>query len=418
MKKIVTKKIGITLVCTTLLGGVVAPVAAPAFQNIVHAEETNQQPISVAVIAISETEGPLSHHYITINPGETKTISAPEVEGWKLDQYTDPTYELTYDQALKTLNSAGFVWVQFWMIKDTTPTAKEPVIFTVYHRVAGGDILLLDNAVVNPGESITLTPITVDGYVARADNKYTYTYDEVATGSSSLFVAEILYDKVAVDQPVEKPADQPTEQPAEQPVDQPVDQPADQPVEKPADQPVDQPAEQPVDQPAEQPVDQPAEQPTDQPVETPTEQPADQPVETPAEQPVDQPAEQPVDQPTEQPVETPTEQPAEQPTDQPVEQLAEQVVDTPTDKPVEQLTDASSLTDQTAGKVQVVAATDKKMVDKSAPSTPAVKPEEGSQTTAKTLPKTGDSSSMLLVLGGVLSGLSGLGLAATSRKRD
>ncbi|CYU47376.1 LPXTG cell wall anchor domain-containing protein [Streptococcus suis] len=370
MKKIVTKKIGITLVCTTLLGGVVAPVAAPAFQNIVHAEETNQQPISVAVIAISETEGPLSHHYITINPGETKTISAPEVEGWKLDQYTDPTYELTYDQALKTLNSAGFVWVQFWMIKDTAPTAKEPVIFTVYHRVAGGDILLLDNAVVNPGESITLTPITVDGYVARADNKYTYTYDEVATGSSSLFVAEILYDKVAVDQP--------TEQPAEQPVDQP----ADHPVEKPADQPAEQPAEQP------------------------TEQPVDQPVETPADQPADQPTEQPAEQPTEQPV------------DQPVEQLAEQVVDTPTDKPVEQLTDASSLTDQTAGKVQVVAATDKKTVDKSAPSTPAVKPEEVSQPVAKTLPKTGDSGSILLVLGGVLSGLSGLGLAATSRKRD
>ncbi|HFI0231337.1 TPA: LPXTG cell wall anchor domain-containing protein [Streptococcus suis] len=40
------------------------------------------------------------------------------------------------------------------------------------------------------------------------------------------------------------------------------------------------------------------------------------------------------------------------------------------------------------------------------------------QTTAKTLPKTGDSSSMLLVLGGLLSGLSGLGLAAPSRKRD
>lgn len=291
------------------------PVETPTEQPT---DKPTDQPISVAVIAISETEGPLSHHYITINPGETKTISAPEVEGWKLDQYTDPTYELTYDQALKTLNSAGFVWVQFWMIKDTAPTAKEPVIFTVYHRVAGGDILLLDNAVVNPGESITLTPITVDGYVARADNKYTYTYDEVATGSSSLFVAEILYDKVAVDQPTEQPAEQPTEQPV----------------------------------------------------------------------------------------------------DQPVEQLAEQVVDTPTDKPVEQLTDASSLTDQTAGKVQVVAATDKKTVDKSAPSTPAVKPEEVSQPVAKTLPKTGDSGSILLVLGGVLSGLSGLGLAATSRKRD
>ncbi|HGK7333604.1 LPXTG cell wall anchor domain-containing protein [Streptococcus suis] len=63
-------------------------------------------------------------------------------------------------------------------------------------------------------------------------------------------------------------------------------------------------------------------------------------------------------------------------------------------------------------------ATDKKTVDKSAPSTPAVKTEEVSQPVAKTLPKTGDSSSMLLVLGGFLSGLSGLGLAATSRKRD
>ncbi|HEP1836437.1 TPA: LPXTG cell wall anchor domain-containing protein [Streptococcus suis] len=162
----------------------------------------------------------------------------------------------------------------------------------------------------------------------------------------------------------------------------------------------------PVDKPVDTPTEQPAEQPTDQPVEQPVDQPADQPVETPAEQPADQ------------PVETPAEQPTEQPTEQPVEQLAEQVVDTPTDKPVEQLTDASSLTDQTAGKAQPVAATDKKKVDKSAPSTPAVKPEEGSQTTAKTLPKTGDSSSMLLVLGGILSGLSGLGLAATSRKRD
>ncbi|HEL1603738.1 TPA: LPXTG cell wall anchor domain-containing protein [Streptococcus suis] len=122
----------------------------------------------------------------------------------------------------------------------------------------------------------------------------------------------------------------------------------------------------------------------------------------------------PVEQPTEQPVATP----ADQPVEQPVEQPAEQPVDTPTDKPVEQLTDASSLTDQPAGKVQAVTATDKKTVDKSAPSTPAVKPEEVSQPVAKTLPKTGDSSSMLLVLGGVLSGLSGLGLAATSRKRD
>ncbi|MGQ7557425.1 LPXTG cell wall anchor domain-containing protein [Streptococcus suis] len=265
------------------------------------AEQPAEQPISVAVIAISESDGPLSHHYITINPGETKTVETPKVDGYKLDQYTSPTYELTYDNALKQLNSAGFAWVQFWMIKDAAPET-------------------------------------------------------------------------------------PVEQPAEVPVEQPVETPADQPTE----QPVEQPADQPVETPAEQPVDTPTEQPTNQPVETPTDQPADQPVETPADQPV------------EQPVETPADQP----------------VDTPTDKPVEQLTDASSLTDQTAGKVQAVTATDKKTVDKSAPSTPAVKPEEVSQPVAKTLPKTGDSSSMHLVLGGFLSGLSGLGLAAPSRKRD
>ncbi|MFI3224718.1 PT domain-containing protein [Streptococcus suis] len=226
------------------------PVATPADQPV-------EKPISVLIGAISEVDGPLSHYYVTINPGETKTVETPKVDGYKLDQYTSPTYELTYDNALKQLNSAGFAWVQFWMIKDAAPET-----------------------------------------------------------------------------PVEQPTEQPTEQPAEQPV--------------------------------EQPTEKPAETPTDKPVDTPTEKPAE----------------------------------------------------TPTGKPVEQLTDASSLTDQTAGKAQAVTATDKKKVDKSAPSTPAVKPEEGSQTTTKTLPKTGDSSSMLLVLGGVLSGLSGLGLAATSRKRD
>ncbi|NQN79054.1 LPXTG cell wall anchor domain-containing protein [Streptococcus suis] len=246
------------------------PTDKPAEQPAeVPTEQPTEQPVSVAVIAISESDGPLSHYNVTINPGETKTVETPKVDGYKLDQYTSPTYELTYDNALKQLNSAGFAWVQFWMIKDAAPET-----------------------------------------------------------------------------PVEQPTEQPTEQPAEQPAEQPVEQPTEKPAETPTDKPVD----------------------------------------------------------------TPTEKPAETPTGKPV--------DTPTDKPVEQLTDASSLTDQTAGKAQAVTATDKKKVDKSAPSTPAVKPEEGSQTTTKTLPKTGDSSSMLLVLGGVLSGLSGLGLAATSRKRD
>lgn len=420
MKKSTITKVGITLACATLLGGIATPTTFSSLSNIVHAEETNQQPISILVAAVSaEDDTQLPFYNVTINPGETKTISAPEVEGWKLDQYTSPTYELTYDQALKTLNSVGMVWVQFWMIKDAAPTTKEPVIFTVAHRVAGGDDLLLDNGVVNPGESITLAPIAVDGYIARADNKYTYTYDEVATGSSSLFVAEIFYDKVAVDQPVEKTA----EVPAEQPVETPAEQPVEKPVETPAEQPlsvtfrfvdVDGNTIYPDSVWSVAPGGTPAinDAPTVEGYELVDPSQAVMLVSYEQAKEIDtyiveyRKVAPPTDTPVEQPAETPTEQPTEKPAEQPAE--------TPTEKP----TATSLLADNTASKTQPVATTDKKKVDNSTPSTNTVKPEEGSQTTAKTLPKTGDSSSMLLVLGGLLSGLSGLGLAATSRKRD
>ncbi|WP_024397757.1 LPXTG cell wall anchor domain-containing protein [Streptococcus suis] len=276
---------------------------------------------------------------------------------------------------------------------------EQPVTYRIHYYLNdvaenGGvpsdtDIAPYKEGVISKGETIIEVAPHIDGYVVNGANSILITYDHI-TGDNvwhdkDWYPADgFLYDKVET--PTDKPAEQPAEQPTEQPADQPAEQPAEQPTEQPADQPAEQPTEQPADQPVEQPVEKPAEVPVEQPVETPAEQPA------------------------EQPVDTPTEKPAETPTGKPV--------DTPTDKPVEQLTDASSLTDQTAGKVQVVAATDKKTVDKSALSTPAVKPEEVSQPVAKTLPKTGDSSSMLLVLGGVLSGLSGLGLAATSRKRD
>ncbi|HFU3984260.1 TPA: PT domain-containing protein [Streptococcus suis] len=126
----------------------------------------------------------------------------------------------------------------------------------------------------------------------------------------------------------------------------------------------------------------------------------------------------PVETPTEKPVEQPAETPTEKPVAQPVEQPAEKPVEQPVNQPTEKPTATSLLADNTASKAQPVATTEKKKVDNSTPSTTAVKSEESSQTTAKTLPKTGDSNSMFLVLGGLLSGLSGLGLAATSRKRD
>ncbi|HEP1809891.1 TPA: LPXTG cell wall anchor domain-containing protein [Streptococcus suis] len=260
---------------------------------------------------------------------------------------------------------------------------------------------------ISKGETIIEKAPHIDGYVladwSSAETVVTYdsfTGENVWHDTDWVPATGFFYKKVEtpVETPVEKPAETPTDQPTEKPATTPTEKPVEKPAETPTDQPTEKPATTPTEQPAEQPAEQPVEQPTEKPAETPT----DKPVDTPTDKPVDTPTDKPVDTPTEKPAETPAEQP----------------VDTPTDKPVEQLTDASSLTDQTAGKVQAVTATDKKTVDKSAPSTPAVKPEEVSQPVDKILPKTGDSSSMLLVLGGVLSGLSGLGLAATSRKRD
>ncbi|HFU4174901.1 TPA: LPXTG cell wall anchor domain-containing protein [Streptococcus suis] len=363
MKKSTITKVGITLACVTLLGGIATPTTFSSPSDIVHAEETNQQPISVAVIAISETDGPLSHHYITINPGETKTIDAPKVEGWKLDQYTKPTYELTYDRALKIRNSSsnGFVWVQFWMIKDVAPDTpveqpveqpvEKPITYRIHYYLNdvvenGGtpsytDIALFKEEVISKGETIVEVAPHIDGYAVAGNNTISVTYDHF-TGDNVWHDADwypadgFLYNKIEtpIEQPVETPTDQPVEQPAEKPVDQPIETPIEQPVEKPAEVPV----EQPVDTPAEQPVEQPAEKPTK--------------------------------------------------------------------------------ANNTGSKAQTVATTNNKEVDNSTPAMNAIKPEGDSQTTAKTLPKTGDSSSMHLVLGGLLFGLSGLGLAAPSRKRD
>ncbi|HFU4463079.1 TPA: LPXTG cell wall anchor domain-containing protein [Streptococcus suis] len=244
---------------------------------------------------------------------------------------------------------------------------------------------------IGPGENKTIAVPVVDGYVY--EGKYLLSNgngERLLQGSPSAryedTVGSSFVDVILIYAPAEKP------------VEQPVETPTDQPTEKPVKQPVSTPTEQPVEKPVEKPVETPAGQPT--------ETPAEKPVETPTEKTAEQPAETPTDQPTDQPVETP----AGQPTEQPVEQPANQ----PTEKP----TATSLLAGNTTSKAQTGATTDKKKVDNSTPSTNAVKPEEGSQTTAKTLPKTGDSSSMLLVLGGLLSGLSGLGLAATSRKRD
>lgn len=129
--------------------------------------------------------------------------------------------------------------------------------------------------------------------------------------------------------------------------------------------------------------------------ETQTEQPVETPVEQPIEQPVEQPTEQPVEQPTEQPVETPTEQPVEKP------------VERPTAKPTDQSAQGKQETKQETKEQAAPASQSKQSTDKTAST---------SQSQAKSLPATGEASSVLHLTGLGLMGLVGLVVKRRSGK--
>ncbi|HEL2145553.1 TPA: LPXTG cell wall anchor domain-containing protein [Streptococcus suis] len=137
--------------------------------------------------------------------------------------------------------------------------------------------------------------------------------------------------------------------------------------------------------------------------EIPTEQPVEQPVETPVEQPTEQPAEKPVELPVEQPVEQPVETPTEQPVEQPVEKLVER----PTAKPTGQSASEKQATKQGDKEPAAPASQSKQSTDKPAPA---------SQSQAKTLPATGEVSSVLRLTGLGLLGLAGLAVKRRQRK--
>ncbi|NQJ73221.1 LPXTG cell wall anchor domain-containing protein [Streptococcus suis] len=411
-------KWGLALTSTLVLGGVVAPVGGQLLNapSVVYAQEKT----ATANVVSYHPSGVLGQYQDIIPLGGSKTYTAPVFDGWEV--YAAGAY------------SANFSWTVKGVDSVTLPEGftEESVLVEFYYKPMQ----------IRPTEQPAEQP---------ADQP--------------------------VEQPTEQPADQPVEKPAETPTEQPVFHPyvvefyidgeywgaanrgynSGWPYVRLAPYSEEFPGKEwpkeeldghtsnlpnvsmvtkedldsiggvvkaywtrkPVEQPAEKPVDQPAETSTAQPVETPTEQPTEKPATTPTEQPAEKPVQQPVEQPTEQPAEKPVETPTEKTAEQPAEtKPVEQPVETSTDQPTEKPTATSLLAGNTTSKAQTVATTDKKKVDNSTPSTNAVKSEEGSQATAKTLPKTGDSSSMLLVLGGFLSGLSGLGLAATSRKKD
>lgn len=228
---------------STVLVGCVATIQLPfddlSQDNIIYADDANNQPISVAVVAISEADGTLSDYYITINPGETKTVTAPTVDGYKLDQFTAPTYELTYDYASRLVSSAGFAWVQFWMEKDTviseTPSKSEeqnnqseetPIQLTVSHYEtlddSGSNLkrLATTTYTLKPGESISVGAEQFPGYrlvdgmssivryedlVNSTDNNWNFLYvldsvEEPTNGNNTTDTNTVNYTIQLVDQ--------------------------------------------------------------------------------------------------------------------------------------------------------------------------------------------------------------------------
>ncbi|MFM0817706.1 LPXTG cell wall anchor domain-containing protein [Streptococcus suis] len=115
----------------------------------------------------------------------------------------------------------------------------------------------------------------------------------------------------------------------------------------------------------------------------------------------------PTDKQVEQPVETPTEKPAEQLVETPTEQPVEKSVERPTAKPTEQSASEKQATKQGDKEPAAPASQSKQST---------VKPASTSQSQTKTLPATGEVSSVLHLTGLGLLGLAGLVVKRRSGK--
>ncbi|WP_105097189.1 LPXTG cell wall anchor domain-containing protein [Streptococcus suis] len=116
---------------------------------------------------------------------------------------------------------------------------------------------------------------------------------------------------------------------------------------------------------------------------------------------------------------TPTEKPIETPAETPTEKPAEQLVEKPTEQPVEKLVErpTASPTEQSAPGKQATKQGDKEPAAPASQSKQStVKPASTSQPQAKTLPATGEASSVLHLTGLGLLGLAGLVVKRRPRK--
>ncbi|HFI2661024.1 TPA: LPXTG cell wall anchor domain-containing protein [Streptococcus suis] len=115
----------------------------------------------------------------------------------------------------------------------------------------------------------------------------------------------------------------------------------------------------------------------------------------------------PTEKPIETPAETPTEKPAEQLVEKPTEQPVEKLVESPTAKPTEQSAPGKQATKQGDKEPAAPASQSKQST---------VKPASTSQPQAKSLPATGEASSVLHLTGLGLLGLAGLVVKRRQRK--
>ncbi len=403
-------KWGLALTSSLVLGGVVTPASVSLLSApVVYAQEAQAKFDMIRVLHLDENGNDLSPmQFVKVYEGTDVAFSEAAISGYvpinavlgDANKMTFTSVALPYTHKyVGTVLGYGSFTLSITYKPVETPI-EQPLSVTFRFVDAEGNTIYPDSVwSVAPGGTPAINDApTVEGYelVDPSQSVMLVSYEQAKEND----VYTIRYRKVEV--PVEKTVETPTEKPIEKPVEQPVETPTEKPVEKPTEKPVEVPIEKPVEQPTETPTEQPVEQPT----ETPTEKPIEKPVEQPVETPTEKPAEQPVETPTEKPAEKPVEKPTEKPVEQPVE------------KPVEKPTDTSLEIGQAASSVQTVKATDKKKVDTSTPTTSPVASQDSAKPTAKSLPKTGDSGSILLGLGGFLSGLSGLGLAARSRKKD
>ncbi|HFI0352248.1 TPA: LPXTG cell wall anchor domain-containing protein [Streptococcus suis] len=311
-------------------------------------------------------------------------------------------YQISYHREITQRLEKAMANIAASKAIPTVPVDQSITIKAVYteEQIEPGqkvDVLKEIEYTLNPGESIVLEPLTFEGWTSRvAHERQTVTYEDAKNSLSKRYTFYYLKDYTI-----------PTDKQVEQPVDTPVEQ------------PVETPTETPVEQPVETPVDTPVEQPTEQPVETPAETPAETPVATPTEKELETTINESEisSVPASDTAVTSQIPPSDKASQSSSVQAGQSSTEPTALSKQESQKGTASPTDQSAQGKQATKQGDKEQAPSASSSQKEeVKPASTSQSQAKTLPATGEASSVLHLTGLGLLGLAGLVVKRRSRK--